>query len=101
MQLLSLTPNRTDQATPLISYYLNNENDDGVKRICYYFDSLSKYHGYCDLALGGVYIKEGNFDAGINLIKRANENGMLDYTGEWGVDKETADHLKSLITKFD
>ncbi|MBT7077384.1 MAG: hypothetical protein HN930_06690, partial [Pelagibacterales bacterium] len=32
MQLMSLAPKRVDQATPLISYYLKNKNDDGVKR---------------------------------------------------------------------
>jgi hypothetical protein len=98
MQLMSLAPKRVDQATPLISYYLNNKNDDGVKRICSFFDDTRTYQGFCDLALGAIYIKEGNFNEGIYLIKRANKNGVLDSKD---VDKDTAKYLKSIITKYD
>jgi hypothetical protein len=98
MQLMSLAPKRVDQATPLISYYLKNNNDDGVKRICSYFDEAITYQGFCDLALGAIYIKEGNINKGIYLIKRANQNGVLDSKD---VDKDTAKYLKSIITKYD
>ena len=98
MQLMSLAPKRVDQATPLISYYLRNKNDDGVKRICSFFDNVRTYQGFCDLALGAIYLKEENFDEGIFLIKRANQNGVLDSKD---VDKGTAKYLKSIITKYD
>jgi len=98
MQLMSLAPKRVDQATPLISYYLKNNNDDGVKRICSFFDDARTYQGFCDLALGAIYIKEKNFDQGIYLIKRANQNGVLDSKD---VDKDTAKYLKSIIAKYD
>ncbi|MBT3939721.1 MAG: hypothetical protein HOF44_08455 [Pelagibacterales bacterium] len=98
MQLMSLAPKRVDQATPLISYYLKNNNDDGVKRICSFFDDARTYQGFCDLALGAIYIKEKNFDQGIYLIKRANQNGILDSKD---VDKDTAKYLKSIIAKYD
>ena len=98
MQLMSLAPKRVDQATPLISYYLKNKNDDGVKRICSYFDDVKTYQGFCDLALGAIYIKEGNFSDGIYLIKRANTNGVLDSKN---VDKDTTKYLKSIISKYD
>ena len=98
IQLMSLAPKRVDQATPLISYYLKNNNDDGVKRICSFFDDARTYQGFCDLALGAIYIKEKNFDQGIYLIKRANQNGVLDSKD---VDKDTAIYLKNIITKYD
>lgn len=98
MQLMSLAPKRVDQATPIISYYLKNKNDDGVKRICSFFDNVRTYQGFCDLALGAIYLKEENFDEGIFLIKRANQNGVLDSKD---VDKDTAKYLKSIITKYD
>jgi len=98
MQLMSLAPKRVDQATPLISYYLRNKNDDGVKRICSFFDNVRTYQGFCDLALGAIYLKEENFNEGIFLIKRANQNGVLDSKD---VDKGTAKYLKSIITKYD
>ena len=98
MQLMSLAPKRVDQATPLISYYLKNKNDDGVKRICSFFDNVKTYQGFCDLALGAIYLKEENFDEGIYLIKRANQNGVLDSKD---VDKDTAKYLKSIINKYD
>ena len=98
MQLMSLAPKRVDQATPLISYYLKNKNDDGVKRICSFFDTLKTYQGFCDLALGAIYLKEGNFSDGIYLIKRANTNGVLDSKN---VDKDTTKYLKSIISKYD
>jgi len=98
MQLMSLAPKRVDQATPLISYYLRNKNDDGVKRICSFFDNVRTYQGFCDLALGAIYLKEENFNEGIFLIKRANQNGVLDSKD---VDKDTAKYLKSIITKYD
>ena len=98
MLLMSLAPKRVDQATPLISYYLKNHNDDGLKRICSSFDNVRTYQGFCDLALGAIYLKEENFNEGIYLIKRANQNGVLDSKD---VDKETAKHLKSIITKYD
>ena len=98
MQLISFAPKRVDQATPLIAYYLKNKNDDGVKRICSYFDEGITYQGFCDLALGAIYIKEGNFNEGIYLIKRANQNGVLDSKD---IDKDTAKYLKSIITKYD
>ena len=98
MQLMSLAPKRVDQATPLISYYLKNNNDDGVKRICSFFDDARTYQGFCDLALGAIYLKEGNFSDGIYLIKRANTNGVLDSKN---VDKDTTKYLKSIISKYD
>ena len=96
MHLMSLAPKRVNQATPLISYYLNNENDDGVKRICTFFDNSNFYQGFCDLALGAVFIKEGNMDKGIYLIKRANANGVLDSKY---IDPDTAEHLKKTINE--
>ena len=98
MQLMSLAPKRVDQATPLISYYLNNKNDTGVKRICSYFDDARTYQGFCDLALGSILIKEGNFNKGMYLIKKANENGVLDSKD---VDADTAKYLKSIIMTHD
>ena len=98
MQLMSLAPKRVDQATPLISYYLNNKNDTGVKRICSYFDDARTYQGFCDLALGAILIKEGNFNKGMYLIKKANENGVLDSKY---VDADTAKYLKSIIMTHD
>ncbi|MDB9761445.1 hypothetical protein OAC06_01390 [Alphaproteobacteria bacterium] len=94
LQLMVLAPKRVDQATPLISYYLKNNNDDGVKRICSFFDDAKTYQGFCDLALGAIYIKEGNFNEGIYFIKRANKNGVLDSKD---VDKDTAKYLKNII----
>ena len=96
MLLMSLAPKRVNQATPLISYYLNNKNDAGVKRICSYFDDARPYQGFCDLALGSILIKEGNFNKGMYLIKKANENGVLDSKD---VDADTAKYLKSIIMK--
>ena len=103
MHLISLASKRVDQATPLISYYLKNKNDDGVKRICSFFDDartyddVRTYQGFCDLALGAIYLKEEKFDEGIYLIKRANQNGVLDSKD---VDKDTAEYLKSIIDKY-
>ena len=94
--LMSLAPKRVNQATPLISYYLSNENDNGVKRICAFFTSAVLYQGFCDLALGAVYLKEGDIDKGIFLVKRANANGVLDSKD---IDKDTAEYLKNLIDK--
>jgi hypothetical protein len=97
MQLISLASKRVDQATPLISYYLKNKNDDGVKRICSFFDDARTYQGFCDLALGAIYLKEEKFDEGMYLIKRANQNGVLDSKD---VDKDTAKYLKSIIDQY-
>jgi hypothetical protein len=96
MQLMFLAPKRVDQATPLISYYLNNKNDTGVKRICSYFDDARTYQGFCDLALGAILIKEGNVNKGMYLLKKANENGVLDSKD---VDADTAKYLKNIIMK--
>jgi hypothetical protein len=95
---MSLAPKRVNQATPLISYYLKNNNDAGVKRICSYFDDARTYQGFCDLALGAILIKEGNFNKGMYLIKKANENGVLDSKD---VDADTAKYLKSIIMTHD
>jgi len=100
--LLSLAPKRGDQAVPLISYYFKNENDIRVKRICSYFDNVDTYQGFCDLALGAIFIKEGKLNKGLSLIKRASANGVLDSTDKYGsriVDKETALYLKNLLKK--
>jgi len=94
--LLFLAPKRGDQATPLISYYFKNQNDIGVKRICSYFDNIDSYQGFCDLALGAIFIKEGKLNKGLSLIKRANANGVLDSKD---IDEETALYLKNLLKK--
>jgi len=100
--LLFLAPKRGDQATPLISYYFKNQNDIGVKRICSYFDNIDSYQGFCDLALGAIFIKEGKLNKGLSLIKRANVKGVLDSKDKYGtriIDKETVLYLKNLLKK--
>ena len=92
--LLSQAPKRADQATPLISYYLIIGNDKGVKRVCDYINRNTSYLGYCDLALGAVYIKEGLLEKGLIYIRKANDMGVLDSED---VDKETSKYLKGLI----
>ncbi|MBT7076473.1 MAG: hypothetical protein HN930_02010, partial [Pelagibacterales bacterium] len=96
--LLSLAPKRVDQAIPIISFYLNTGEDEGIVRICDYLSKGIYYQGFCDLALGAIYLKEGNFSDGIYLIKRANTNGVLDSKN---VDKDTTKYLKSIISKYD
>ena len=95
--LLISAPKRTDQATPLISYYLNNNNDIGIKRICRYLENKSFYQGFCDLAMGSVLIKEGNIEQGIFLIDRANKMGILDKDY---IDKETSNNLKNILENY-
>ena len=75
--LLSIAPKRVDQATPLIASYINNVNDQGVKRLCGKIEKSGYYQGFCDLALGSVLLKEGRFEKGMKLINRANDNGVL------------------------
>ena len=95
--LLSLAPKRVDQATPLISFYLRNENDEGVKRVCNFIEKTNYVQGFCFLALGSIDIKNGSLDKGLYLIKKANDLGVLD-TKE--VDEETANYLKKLIKEY-
>ena len=94
--LLSFAPKRTDQATPLISYYLNVGNDQGVVRICKKLSRNGSYQGFCDLALGSIAIKEGKLNEGLKLIKRANDLGVLDSED---IDEETANYLKKLLSE--
>jgi len=91
---LSYAPKRVDQAIPLISYYLKNENDTGVKNICHYIELNNFYQGFCDLAMGSVYLKEGNLEKGLILIERANNMGILDSEH---IDKATSEVLKKLL----
>ena len=95
--LLSLAPKRVDQATPLIASYINNVNDLGVKRLCGKIEKSGYYQGFCDLALGSVLLKEGNFEKGMKLINRANDNGVLNSSD---IDTETANNLKELILVY-
>ena len=92
--LLSIAPKRVDQATPLISFYLNNSNDKAVKRVCNKIKKSGFYQGFCDLALGAILLKEGNLKQGMNYINRANDNGVLDSTD---IDKKTVDGIKKLL----
>ena len=92
--LLNIAPKRVDQSTSLISYFLNNNNYLGVKRICNKIEKIGHYQGYCDLSLGAIFLEEGNFDKGIELIRKASQNGVLD--SEY-IDKETADSLKKML----
>ena len=95
--LLSLAPRRVDQATSLISFYLKNLNDEGVKRVCSRIEKSGHYQGYCDLAVGSILLKEGNFEKGMYLINRANDNGILNSPD---IDTETANNLKELILVY-
>ncbi|MDB9971941.1 hypothetical protein OAE09_04710 [Alphaproteobacteria bacterium] len=95
--LLSLAPKRVDQATPLIAFYIKNINDMGVKRVCNKIEKSKHYQGYCDLALGSVLLKEGNFEKGMKLIGRANDNGVLDSSV---LDIDTANSLKKLLLTY-
>ena len=95
--LLSIAPKRVDQATPLIASYINNVNDQGVKRLCGKIEKSGYYQGFCDLALGSVLLKEGRFEKGMKLINRANDNGVLNSSY---VDTETANNLKELISVY-
>ena len=97
MLLLSLAPRRTDQATPLISYYLKNENDSDLSRLCNYFIKVKAEQGFCDLAMGANLIKQGQLSKGILLIKKARDLGVLDSED---VDPETSEYLKGLIEKY-
>jgi len=94
MLLLTLAPKRTDQATPLISYYLKHENDSALSRLCNYFDKVNAEQGFCDLAMGANFIKKGQFNRGIMLIKKASDLGVLDSKD---IDEDTASYLKKLI----
>ncbi|MFL2683852.1 MAG: hypothetical protein ACJ0G9_09150 [Alphaproteobacteria bacterium] len=95
--LLSLAPKRVDQATPLIAYYLNKGNDNGIIRICKNLSKGDYYQGYCDLALGSIAIKEGRLNQGLFLIKKARDLGVLDSED---IDKETADYLKNILKEY-
>ena len=94
MLLMSLAPKRVDQATPLISFYVKNANDQGVNRVCNKIEKSGYYQAYCDLALGSILLKDGNFDKGMKLINRANDNGVLNSSD---VDKVTAETLRELL----
>ncbi|MBJ85005.1 MAG: hypothetical protein CMJ11_00120 [Pelagibacterales bacterium] len=94
---LSYAPKRVDQAIPLISYYLKNANDIGVKNICNYIEINNVYQGFCDLAMGSIYLKEGNMKKGMMLIERANNMGVLDSEH---VDRETSEELKKLLKNY-
>jgi len=95
--LISYAPKRQDQATPLISYYIRNDNIEGIKNICSYLDKNSEYQGFCDLAMGYVYLKEENFEEGMILIERAYDKGVLD--SEY-IDEDTSNTLKNLIIEY-
>jgi hypothetical protein len=88
---------RQDQATPLISYYLKNDNDIGIKDICSHMANSDIYQGFCDLALGYVYIKEKKLEAGMALIDRANKNGVLDSKD---LDEKMAETLKNSLNIY-
>ena len=94
---LYYAPRRVDQAIPLISYYLKNTNDIRVKSICKYIEVNNVYQGFCDLAMGSIYLKEGNVEKGMMLIERANNMGVLDSKH---VEKETSDELKKLLKNY-
>ena len=97
--LLYYAPKREDQYIPLISYYVKNNNDKSVKSICNYMnymENISIYHGFCDLALGSIYLKEGRINKGMELIKRAQSMGVLNSKN---IDKESAENLKKLLDK--
>ena len=55
------------------------------------------YQGFCDLALGYVYIKEERLEDGMALIDRANKNGVLDSND---LDEEMAETLKKLLNIY-
>jgi len=95
--LLYYAPNRIDQATPLISYYLKINNIKGIKSICSYIDETGGYQGFCDLSMGYVYLQENEFEKGILLIKRANDNGVLDSEL---IDAEMSNELKNLLKQY-
>jgi len=95
--LLSLAPKRQDQATPLISYYIRNDDIIGIKNICSYLARNSEYQGFCDLAIGYVYLKEERFEEGMILIKRAHDNGVLDSKH---IDEDTSNTLKNLLKGY-
>ena len=80
--------------TPLISFYVKNANDQGVNRVCNKIEKSGYYQAYCDLALGSILLKDGNFDKGMKLINRANDNGVLNSSD---VDKVTAETLRELL----
>ena len=92
--LLSLAPKRVDQAIPIISFYLNTGEDEGIVRICDYLSKGIYYQGFCDLALGSIAIKHGKLNEGLLLIKKARDLGVLDSKD---IDKKTADYLKKLL----
>tara|TARA_B100000686_G_scaffold149590_1_gene156865 strand:- start:27705 stop:29768 length:2064 start_codon:yes stop_codon:yes gene_type:complete len=96
--LLSLAPKRIDQSTSLISFYLKNNNYEGVERICNKINKLGYYQGYCDLSLGAIYMERGSVKEGMFLIKRAYENGVLESED---VDKKTAKQLIEMLEKYD
>jgi len=95
--LLSLAPKRVDQAIPLISYYLNSGKDEEVERFCDYLNQGEYYQGFCDLAIGSIFIKQGKIDEGLLLIKKANDLGILDTKD---IDQETANYLKKLLNEI-
>jgi hypothetical protein len=92
--LLSLAPKRVDQAIPIISFYLNTGEDEGIVRICDYLSKGIYYQGFCDLALGSIAIKHGKLNEGLLLIKKARDLGVLDSKD---IDKKTANYLKKLL----
>ena len=65
-----------------------------INRICNYLKKGIYYQGFCDLALGSIEIKQGNFSRGISLIEKANNLGVLDSKD---IDEETANYLKKLL----
>ena len=95
--LLSLAPKRIDQSTSLISFYLKNNNYEGIERICNKINKLGYYQGYCDLSLGAIYMERGSVEEGMFLIKRAYDNGILESEN---VDKETAEQLIEMLEKY-
>mgnify|MGYP001036861714 FL=1 len=95
--LLSYAPKRGDQATTLISYFVTNNEDQAVKRICYHLEEKNIYQGFCDLALGSILVKEGKIDEGMDLIDKANKMGVLDSSL---VDSESATELKNALKLY-
>jgi len=95
--LLFSAPKRQDQATPLISYYIRNDDIKGIKNICSYLTKNTEYQGFCDLAMGYVYLKEEKFKEGMILIERAYDNGVLDSKY---IDEDTSNILKNLLEEY-
>jgi hypothetical protein len=49
------------------------------------------------LAMGSIYLKEGKFEKGMTLIRRANKMGVLDSDT---IDEKTSRDLKKLLNDY-